>query len=173
MANDLDRTNVKPLSEEQLAGIEETAKEFLECGNIFPEGTGLNNNGILWLLEERRQHHAEIRRLRKVCANAGAISRGLQGHNGPGSLDKSTIEALEAQVEILRDDRSSLAESLRSIQWGSCDDCKHRRYCPECGAQNSRAFDEPNTDGLYEVEDDNAMHKPGCKVGSALGRVAS
>lgn len=52
---DLDRTDVKPLTEEQLAEIYDQAKEFLTYGTIYPEGTGLDNNGILWLLDERRR----------------------------------------------------------------------------------------------------------------------
>lgn len=51
----LDRTNVKPLTEERLAQIEANAKEFLGYGNIHPEGVGLDNNGILWLIGEYRR----------------------------------------------------------------------------------------------------------------------
>jgi hypothetical protein len=52
---DLDRTDVRPLTEARPAEIEAQAKEFLKLGNVHPEGTGLNNNGILWMIGEIKQ----------------------------------------------------------------------------------------------------------------------
>lgn len=62
--------------------------------------------------------------------------------------------AKEAEAEVER-----LRAALEAVQWGSCDGCGQKSYCPECGTR-----DVIYKDGHYTP----SVHEADCIVGLAL-----
>ena len=70
--------------------------------------------------------------------------------------EKSWEESNEKMRKAVEDHISVLKDVIRSLQWGSCDGCGQKEYCPICDAP------------AHDFDYNEGKHKPDCPVGKVL-----